>query len=465
MKTNSLIRLAASIGVASTFAYACGSDTGVDSSELPNRGGTGGTSGAGKAGSTASGGTGSGTPVPGSGGTAGRGGGIIEVPDASTADPDASVSEDAACGRGSADASLLPVNMFVMFDRSTSMVNMPDPVSMKDRWTTATEALSAFFQDAGADGLGVALRFFPHDTPAAGCTGLNNACDAVACSMPLVDMGVLSAEPAPNDMQEQLLLDAITASAPMTGGGGIPMPGAGGMGAGGMGTAGTFGAGGRMGGGIGMQFPGTPIYPALDGSLRWATEYQAAHPEQKTIVLFVTDGDPSVCEQDFDEIAALASDALTAAGINTYAIGLADSAGMGVNPNNMNALAEAGGTQQAFFINDGPTASQDLLETLNAIRGMALSCDFPMPEATEQGEEIDSSLVNVTFTAGDGTETTFTKVVDAAGCDTAKSWYYDNEAAPTRIYLCPAACEAVTSDPEAHFGILVGCKPQIEPPH
>ena len=96
---------------------------------------------------------------------------------------------------------------------------------------------------------------------------------------------------------------------------------------------------------------------------------------------------------------------------------------------------------------------------------MALSCDFPMPEATEEGAEIDASLVNVTFTAGDGMETTFTKVVDAAGCDTAKSWYYDNETAPTRIYLCPAACEAVTSDPEAHFGVLVGCKPKIEPPH
>jgi len=217
-----------------------------------------------------------------------------------------------------------------------------------------------------------------------------------------------------------------------------------------------------MPGGVGA---GTPIYPALDGALRWATAYQAAHPEQKTIVLFVTDGDASVCDQDFDNITALASAALAAAGIPTYAIGLADSNGMGVNQGNMDDLAEAGGTEQAFFINDGPTASADLLQTLNAIRGMALSCDFPMPEATKDGEEIDSSLVNVTFTAGDGTETTFTKVTDAAGCDTAKSWYYDSETAPTRIYLCPAACEAVTSDPEAHFGVLVGCKPQIEPPH
>jgi hypothetical protein len=88
-----------------------------------------------------------------------------------------------------------------------------------------------------------------------------------------------------------------------------------------------------------------------------------------------------------------------------------------------------------------------------------------MPEATEAGDMIDPELVNVTFSSGTGDPVTFTKVADAAGCDTAQSWYYDNEADPTQIHLCPAACEAVTSVPMASVQVLVGCKPMIEPPH
>jgi hypothetical protein len=216
-----------------------------------------------------------------------------------------------------------------------------------------------------------------------------------------------------------------------------------------------------MGGSMGA---GTPIYAALDGALRWASAYQLDHPEQKTVVVFVTDGEPNGCNEDFDDISALAEDALAMSGVTTYAIGLADSMGNGVNPDDMNQLAAAGGTEEAFFINDGPTASAALIEAFNAIRGMSLSCDFPMPEATDDGKPVDPQLVNVTFTAGDGTPSTFTKVTDAAACGTLSSWYYDDETAPTRIFLCPAACEAVASDPMAKFEVLVGCKPKVEVP-
>jgi hypothetical protein len=345
------------------------------------------------------------------------------------------LTEDAACGTGMAEATLLPVNIMLMFDRSGSMIMNGTPT----RWDVATSALQAFFESPEADGLGVALRFFPHDEPAAGCTADGCACDSAACAEVLVDMGTLLVDPAPMDAQEAALVQAIVDSPPENGG---------------------------PGNACDMDFGNTPIYPALDGALRWATAYQMANADQKTVVVFVTDGEPAGgCNDDFDQIDQLAADALASANINTYVIGLADENGDGVNPDDMNGLAMAGGTEEAFFVNDGPTAAMDLLETFNAIRGMEISCDFPMPEATEDGDEIDPGLVNVTFSSGSGDPVTFTKVADAAGCDTAQSWYYDNEAMPTQIHLCPAACEAVTNVPMASVQVLVGCKPMIEPPH
>jgi hypothetical protein len=53
---------------------------------------------------------------------------------------------------------------------------------------------------------------------------------------------------------------------------------------------------------------------------------------------------------------------------------------------------------------------------------------------------------------------------DAARLRDPSSWYCDDDSAPTRIYLCPAACDAVASDPRAKFQVLVGCKPKLEPP-
>jgi hypothetical protein len=39
-----------------------------------------------------------------------------------------------------------------------------------------------------------------------------------------------------------------------------------------------------------------------------------------------------------------------------------------VSQDDMNGLAVAGGTERAYFVSDGSTATADLLATLNAIR-------------------------------------------------------------------------------------------------
>jgi Mg-chelatase subunit ChlD len=324
--------------------------------------------------------------------------------------PDAPLTSANSCGKGKAEAKLKPVNMFVMFDRSGSMED-------DNKWTDASAALTAFFQDPAVAGMRVALRFFPHDSPAAGCS--KDGCNPVACSQPLVPLGMLAAERAPTDAQEDALVKAVANSAP----------------------------GGNGNGG------GTPIHAALDGALRWATSYQTMHTDETTVVVFVTDGEPNGCNENFTDISALAASALMSTGVTTYAIGL-----KGSSTAQMDQLAQAGGTKQGIFIGTGASAEQELIAALNAIRGQALSCDFPMPQPTDPSMMIDPTKVNVTFTPGTGMAGTLAQVADQNACGTNKSWYYDMPQKPTSIHLCPAACDLVRNDPKAMLEILLGCE-------
>jgi hypothetical protein len=336
--------------------------------------------------------------------------------------------------------------MFIVFDRSYSMLECGsgDGGGMMGggmmgggcetgptRWELASSALTQFFQDPGAADLGVALRFYPHDQPVPGCTGdidnnpafdggVTMGCDTNACAMPMVDMGVLTADTAPADVQEGALVNAVMTSAPLVSG------------------------------------EGTPTYVALAGAAQWAVAYQQAHTDQRTVIVLVTDGEPNGCNTQTDAIAGLAEDAFTTAEVRTYAIGLA-----GIGENFLNAIAMAGGTDQAFFVSDGATATQDLLAALNAIRGMALACDFPVPSSTSSGMAIDPSLLNVNFSTTAGGEVELGLVTSAAECGDQQAWYYDDPMMPTRIMLCPAACASVTGDANASIAILAGCKPRI----
>lgn len=348
------------------------------------------------------GGAGSGTgATSGAGGTSGDGTG---------SGSDGSVDIGSICGMGTASADLAPVNMLVMFDRSQSMND-------NNKWTNATAALTSFFQNPGAAGLRVALRFFPHDSPAAGCN--DQACDATACSQPLVDIGELTADPAPTDAQEGLLVNAISMSAPGNGGG-----------------------------------QGTPMYAALDGALQWAMNYKNAHPTETTVLIFVTDGEPRGCDENFDNIAALAANALASAGVPTYAIGLE-----GSSMAQMDQLATEGGTgPMGIYIGNSANAEQELLDALNAIRGQTLSCNLLMPKPADPSVPVDPTKVNLTYTQGStGMTYTLAQVADANACGDSPSWHYDDNTNPMSLILCPAACDMIANDSGATLEILLGC--------
>ncbi len=324
-----------------------------------------------------------------------------------------------ACATGTASAALSGVNMFVMFDRSSSMNDRAN--ANGTRWDVTSAALKAFFGSNEASGLQLALRFFPHDSPAPGCN--QDGCDEAACGTPLVGLAALTAESAPADAQEKALVDATNASAP------------------------------------GMAGQGTPIFAALGGALQWAAAQRQKTPNENSVVVLVTDGEANGCNDDIGDIAQLAADAFANNGVRTYAIGLT-----GSQQRDINQIARAGGTESGIFVSDGDGTQQQLLDALGDIRGEVLDCDFAVPTA-KPGVEVNLNLVNVNFTpSGGGAPSTLAQVGDAAACSDRAGWYYDDPANPSRIILCPSSCTTVTADAMAKLDILLGCATVTEVP-
>jgi hypothetical protein len=344
---------------------ACSEDSGAPSLD----GASGGASGAASGGATSMAGSFVGTGAN----TSTAGSGSITLPGGTAGS--ASIGASEKCAGSTSKADPRPVNMFIQFDRSGSMMyDTRGELLPVDKWSQAVNALNAFFTDAKSDGLKVALRFFPDDKPVPGCTGdTGGLCDATACAEPLVPLGLLVA--APGDPQETALLAAIASATPAS-----PMTDA-----------------GRT---------GTPMHPALQGALTWAATTQMSLPNERVVVVLVTDGSPQGCRTRIAEIAGLASDAYMQYGIMTYAIGI-----QGSQEEAMHQIAEAGGTERAYFSGDAATAQQDLLAALNAIRGDVLACNFNLPT----GENIDPNKVNVQFTGPDGVAQTLVQT-DAANC-------------------------------------------------
>jgi Mg-chelatase subunit ChlD len=326
------------------------------------------------------------------------------------------VNPDAACAQSSSAASLASLTMLVMMDDSGSMGD-------NNKWNQVAAAMKAFFADPAAAGLRVGLRLFPSNTPTAGCwdtvCNMDQNAAIQACSTALVDIGQLTAAAAPADTQEAALLAAIPANPQSKQ----------------------------------KNSGGTPTYAALQGAENIAIAYAAAHPTEKTVVVFVTDGEPNGCDEKIPDIAKIASDTLAANKIETYAIGV-----LGSNQNTMNELAKAGGTGQGIMIggNNGATTEADLLTAFGNIKASNVSCDFPVP-APPANSMLNFDNVNVNYTPGGGALSTLPRVKDATSCGTTGGWYYDDNTAPTQIHLCTNTCSTVQADTGAALQVLYSC--------
>jgi hypothetical protein len=177
------------------------------------------------------------------------------------------------------------------------------------------------------------------------------------------------------------------------------------------------------------------------------------------VVVLITDGEPQGCDTNITNISGIAGDAYTNAGVLTYVIGLVGANAQALN--GLNQIAAAGGTDQAIFVAAGNMATQDLLNALLAIKGMALSCDLDVPKSDDSGMQIDPHLINVNYSSGDGPAMELGYVDSLASCGAEPAWYYDDPTNPSQIHLCPTTCDSVKADGAANLQILAGCKPHV----
>lgn len=353
----------------STFGGAAGAGPG---------GGAGGAGNGGAAGSTVA-------------GAAGAGGFVVD-PDAGASDalPD-------GCSTIDAKATRIPLHLYLLIDRSSSM---------SGRWDAVKAGVSAFLADKASVDIDVAMTPFPavNQTP-------GNECNFVPYQDPAVPFGLLPANKAP--------IDASLASTQANG----------------------F---------------GSPVYPALLGAYARGGDTLKQKPGDAFVVLLVTDGSPApqpttctgVDALSPDVIATLAEKALSLSKVRTFVVSFSkDSDDVAF----ANKVSQKGGGSAVFV--DNIDVEKKFRDALAAVRGEGLGCEFPIP-SPPAGMKIDYGEVNVRYTAGDG------KVTDlgrSPGCVAASAWDYDDPSMPTKIKLCGELCKAVKADGLAQIEAVLGC--------
>jgi hypothetical protein len=339
------------------------------------------------------------------------------------------------CAGVSKTAEKAPLDMYIMFDQSGSMDELTANGNTT-KWDAVVSALGTFVQQPQTAGIGIGIQYFPLAS-GANCSVPQCTSDAQCgagcgpCIMPIPGFGICSgfgssdscaaADYAAPDVEIGLLpgnANAIIQS---------------------MASHNPLG--------------GTPTSAALEGAIQHSFSWASGNPGHVVIVVLATDGDPTSCQTDLGVINGIAAAGVSGSpSILTFVIGVGGSVGA------LNGIAAAGGTQQAFMIDQDPNVEQAFLDALNAIQGQVLPCSYAIP-APAPGEMINFAQVNVTYTpGGGGMPETIPKVNSAADCPAGeKAWYYDNNANPTQIMLCPGACTIISQDTAGSVDIVLGC--------
>jgi von Willebrand factor type A domain len=204
----------------------------------------------------------------------------------------------------------------------------------------------------------------------------------------------------------------------------------------------------------------TPTGAAVRGGCAYAKEWKQANVGHSVVVLLLTDGEPKApmscssgtCCPTLDDAVQAAADCRSGdLGIATYVLGV------GPFLDNLQQIAQAGGTDHAYLIGD-QDVEQQVLQALNAIRGDAsIPCELKLPEPTG-GTGLDYGLVNVAYQDSSCALTRIYNVPSDASCDGVEGgWYYDDPTAPTSVKLCGASCDRV-SGPGGRLAFTVGCE-------
>jgi len=377
-------------------------------------------------GSTESGAGGTGNGSAGNGGNGGDGGGFIPA-GAGGGNQGAGGGDSCAATKNKAEQ--VPLDMFIMLDRSSSMDDSNSPT----KWQSATNALKSFVAQPAATGIGVGIQYFPLDSglmcsPIPFCA-TDADCGPAGCGPCFLGICTGSAGDSCNPG------DYAKPSVPIA-----PLP-----------AVGT-----TIVSSINAQSPAgssTPTTPALQGAVDYAKQWALQNPSHTVIAVLATDGDPTGCSTNsVDSVKSVASAAANGVpSIKTFVIGV------GSQLTALNGIAAAGGTISAFLIDTNQNAADQFLQAMNEIRGAALSCSYLIPQPPA-GEDIDYNAINVEYTPESGISIIVPQVKSAAECPAAGlAWYYDNPGSPQQIVFCDATCTQIAQDAKAEVDILVGC--------
>ena len=307
------------------------------------------------------------------------------------------------CVGQSVEAELRPVVLAFAFDVSGSMGKLDyphhDPAL---KWEPVVTATKAFFADPDSQAISASLTFFP---------ARSDKCDVATYTAPDVPITRL---PSPT------FAAAIDAIAPQT---------------------------------MGDWRGGTPTLAVVNGTFSWLAPLLESEPGNIYALVLVTDGYPQNCDDNSIEQVSTAIEA-RADRIPTYVIGVRNPPGGPDTVSDLNALATAGRTEQAYFIETGDPerTKADFKAAIDVIRGKTISCNIEIPTPPSD-QVIEPSQVNVTYTSGSDQ----TPLALDQACEHANTWRYDDPAAPGSIVLCPSACAAVQSDANARLLVEFGC--------
>jgi len=361
--------------------------------------------------------------------------------------PEEPASEFEECATQYDEAKLKQLDMIVMLDRSGSMAD-------DGKWNAATTAIQQFAANPASDGISVSLSYFPetYSNLCLPCDYVCGVCFNGCCALPTGQFCLSDSQCDKGGICHKFLCHA---------GGGNATCDVGDYAAPEVPLAKLPGAAGQLNVSMANISPvgGTPTGPALQGALSYASSLAAQPPDEgessEVVVVLATDGEPTECQpQDVGQVAAIAAQAAAAPEpISTFVIGV------GANLFNLNAIAAAGGTKQAYLVDVNASATQSFLDTLNEIRRAAVACQYAIPVVDGT---IAYDLVNVAYAAQGQPLTAIGNVANAAACGIGGGWYYDDPVAPKTIVMCPNTCEQLQGSSETKIEIVYGCETIIK---
>ncbi|HEY0711588.1 MAG TPA: vWA domain-containing protein [Polyangia bacterium] len=202
---------------------------------------------------------------------------------------------------------------------------------------------------------------------------------------------------------------------------------------------------------------GTPLGPALEGTVAHLRSHRAMHPERRVVLAVITDGEITACSPSApSEVVGPVRQVRANDGITTHVIALTDDAPIPTeNLTMLDALASAGGGGPARFLDLTENLPLELRGALDTVHARERPCAFDI-EATALRN--DGRSLDVSLTAA-GMTRTVSAVANTNACvANSDGWFATT--APTggaRLGLCERTCQRLRDDPAATLEVRRRC--------